>query len=364
MKLRTVAAALVVPIACVIAACTNGGGLGSIGGGGGSPSPFPSGGIGVGIPTGKIGVENDPTWGTISGYTQNQTSQVMAFPPGSKITVKNLSTTTPHTLNVVGVASGPPPNFPPSPSLTFSARGNGVIGPNYASGTLNPQSSVTLTLSKPGIYLIGCAFHYIEFQMRDVIQVTAGATPGPTASPGPGGYDSVAARPGAAKAAPAVPQPRLIDQQRRAFTLSSLRGRPLAVTFVAAHCTDACPLINAQFSTAAKEVAHEHLHARLLTITLDPEHDSPATMRDLAKRFDADPRYWLLAGGSTPDIHRIMRMFGVISVEGQRGYHDRHTTFVYLFNSDGKLVQTMLASTALTDALVDAFRERNVIARR
>jgi protein SCO1/2 len=364
MKLRTLAGALVVAIACVIAACTNGGGLGSIGGGGGSPSPFPSGGIGVAIPTGKMGVENDPSWGTISGYTQNQTSQVMAFPPGSKITVKNLSTTTPHTLNVVALASAPPANFPPSPSLTFSPRGNGVLGANYASGTLNPQGTVTLTLSKPGIYLIGCAFHYVQFHMRDVIQVMAGATPGPTASPGPGGYDVVAAQPRAAKPAPAVPQPRLMDQQRRAFTLASLRGRPLALTFIAAHCMDACPLINAQFSAAAKEVAREHLRARLLTITLDPEHDSPATMRELAKRFDADPRYWLLAGGSTPDVHRIMRTFGVISVEGQRGYHDRHTTFVYLFDSNGKLVQTMLASTALTDALVEAFRDRSVIAQR
>ena len=243
--------------------------------------------------------------------------------------------------------SAEPSQFPP--------RGNGVLSGDYASGTINPGSTVTLTLSKPGIYLIGCAFHYVQFHMRDVVQVIAGATPGPTASPGPGGYDSVATRSTAVKHIPAVPQPRLVDQQRRAFTLLSLRGRPLAVTFIAAHCTDACPLINAQFSGASKEIAREHLRARLLTITLDPEHDSPATMREVARRFDADPRYWLLTGGSMPDVHRIMRTFGVISVEGQRGYHDRHTTFVYLFNSDGKLVQTMLASTALVDTLVDAF---------
>jgi protein SCO1 len=364
MKPRTVAAALVLPIACAIAACTNGGGLGSIGGGG-SPSPFPSGGIGIGIPTGRIGVENDPAWGTVSGYTQNQTSQVMAFPPGSKITVKNLSTTTPHTLNVVALASAPPADFPPSPSLTFSARGNGVLGADYASGTINPGNTVTLTLSKVGIYLIGCAFHYIEFHMRDVIQVETGATPGPTASPGPGGYDLVAAhRRRNPHAAAALPEPGLVDQQRRSFTLSSLRGRPLAVTFIAAHCTDACPLINAQFAMAARRIAHEGLKARLLTITLDPEHDSPATMRDLAKRFGADPRYWILASGSTADVHRIMRAFGVISVEGRRGYHDRHTTFVYLFDSDGQPVQTMLASTALVDSLIDAFHDRGLVAQR
>jgi cytochrome oxidase Cu insertion factor (SCO1/SenC/PrrC family) len=345
-----------------LAACTNGGGLGSIGGsGGGSPSPLPSGAIGIGIPTGKIGVENDPTWGTVSGYTQGQTSQVMAFAPGVKIMLQNLSTTTPHTLNVVGTTKGPPPHFPQNPSLSFSPAGNGVLGANYASGSLNPGATVSVTLSNPGIYLIGCAYHYVEFNMRDVIQVVAGATPGPTASPGPGGY---AAIPAHARSAPPLPQPRLVDQLGRSFELASLRGTPFAVTFVSAHCNDACPLINAQFAEASRRIQAEKLAARLLTITLDPEHDSPRTMRDLARRFDANPRYWLVAGGSTPAVHAIMRAFGAISIEGRRGYHDRHTTFVYLLNSQGRLTQTMLASSVLSDAVVDALRDRAMVARR
>ncbi|MBV8531893.1 MAG: hypothetical protein JO104_11280, partial [Candidatus Eremiobacteraeota bacterium] len=115
-------------VAATAAACTNGGGLGSIGGGA-TPSPPPSSkGIGIGIPTGKIGVENDPTWGTISGYTQNKTSQVLAFPPGAKITITNLSSNTPHTLNVIAQASAPPPNWPGNPSLSFYPAGNGILG--------------------------------------------------------------------------------------------------------------------------------------------------------------------------------------------------------------------------------------------
>jgi plastocyanin len=172
-----------------LAACTNGGGLGgSSTGESGPPSPLPSAGVGIGIPTGKIGVENDPVWGTVAGYTQNKTSQVLALAPGAKITLENLSSTTPHTLNVIGTASGPPPKWPANPSLSFTPKGNGVLGIGYASGTINPGASVTVTLSKPGTYLIGCAYHYIEFQMRDIVQVVADATPGPTASPGKGGY--------------------------------------------------------------------------------------------------------------------------------------------------------------------------------
>jgi protein SCO1 len=361
MRLRLAAATLCALLACVVAACTNGGGLGSIGGGGGAPSPFPSGGIGVGIPSGKIGVENDPTWGTISGYTQNQTSQVLAFPPGAKIAIKNLSTTTPHTLNVLALANGPPPQWPKSPSLSFSPSGNGILGVGYASGVINPGSSVMVTLSKVGTYLIGCAFHYVSNNMRDVIQVVAGATPGPTASPGPGGYARPVQPP---KAAALAPQPHLVDQRGRSFTLASLRGKPLVITFIGAHCTDACPLINAQFSDVAGRIQREHLAARLLTITLDPEHDSPATMRHLAKLFDADPRSWIFAGGTVANVHAIMRSFGVISVQGKDGYAEQHTTFVYILNSQGRRVDTLLASSALNDDVVDALHDRSVTAQR
>lgn len=179
-------AALAMLIACA-AACTNGGGL-TASPVSGPPAPLPSGGIGIGIPTGKIGVVDDPVWGAVAGYTQKMTSQVLAFAPGAKITLENLSSSTPHTLNVIGSTSGPPPKWPANPSLTFSPQGNGVLGTGYASGTINPGHKVTVTLSKPGIYLIGCAFHYVSFQMRDIVQVVAGATPGPTASPGSGGY--------------------------------------------------------------------------------------------------------------------------------------------------------------------------------
>jgi cytochrome oxidase Cu insertion factor (SCO1/SenC/PrrC family) len=365
MTLRGPALWLGLLVAAAGAACTNGGGLGTIGGGG-SPSPLPSSAIGVDLPTGKIGVENDPVWGTVSGYTQEQTSQVLAFPPGSKITIKNLSSTLPHTLNVISQSSGPPPQWPASPSLTFYPSGNGVLGTGYASGSLNPGASVSVTLSKIGTYLIGCAYHYVSNNMRDVIQVVAGATPGPTASPGKGSNAGALApaRTSKTAAAPAAAQPHLIDQLGRRFALASLRGKPLVITFVSARCSDACPLIDGQFADAATRIERAHIAARLLTITLDPEHDSPQTMRELAKRFGANPRYWLLAGGSLRDVHTIMQNFGVVSVEGRHGYHDEHTTFVYFFDGAGKLAQTMLASSNLSDAIVDALRGRHVVEQR
>jgi protein SCO1/2 len=146
--------------------------------------------------------------------------------------------------------------------------------------------------------------------------------------------------------------PQLIDQSGSAFTFASLAGTPLIVTFVAAHCTDACPLVNAQFAQAARRLAGEHRRIRILTITLDPENDPPRVMRALAQTFEANPRVWIVAGGTVRDVHRVMQAFGVVAHRGRKGYADVHTTFVYFIDSRGSLRKTILASTDLGTQLV------------
>jgi plastocyanin len=134
--------------------------------------------IGEELPSEGVGTEKDPTWGTVGGFTQTSHAQVLAFKTGTRITIRNLSSELPHTLDVVKLAGKPPARFPSNPTLSFSAEGGGHLGVGYASGTLEPGKSVTVVLSKPGTYLIGCAFHYSE-GMRDVIIVSANPKPGP-----------------------------------------------------------------------------------------------------------------------------------------------------------------------------------------
>jgi protein SCO1/2 len=157
--------------------------------------------------------------------------------------------------------------------------------------------------------------------------------------------------------------PQLIDQNGHAFTLGSLRGRPVAVTFVSAHCTDACPLVDAQFAQAAQTIARRRIDATLLTITLDPEHDSLADMRKIARIFSADAHRWLIAGGAVADVRNVMERFGVIAVTGKSGYREEHTTFVYVLDAKGRLAKTMLASTGLAGDIVDAVAPPKVAAR-
>ncbi|MBV8531894.1 MAG: hypothetical protein JO104_11285 [Candidatus Eremiobacteraeota bacterium] len=136
------------------------------------------------LPSEGLGTIDDPNWSAVlGGYTQQQFSQALGFPPGTKITIKNISKSFHHTLDVVKKISGPPANFPTNPKLQMNASG-GKLKKGYASGVINPGSSVTVTLGKAGIFLIGCYFHYGS-GMHTVLVIGKNATPGPQATAPP-----------------------------------------------------------------------------------------------------------------------------------------------------------------------------------
>lgn len=186
-----IAAFVLVAMAASLAACGGGGGggYGAGGGGGtgstGSNTPTGVAGFTIGFaqPDGTIGVVNDPSFGTVGGYTQNVYSQTIAFAPGTVVTLRNLSAATDHTLNVLSTSS-----FPASPSLPTTASGGSTLQAGYTSGTIHGGGTLSLTLATAGTYFIGCAYHYMDaVSMRDVIQVSTTATPGPQATPQPTG---------------------------------------------------------------------------------------------------------------------------------------------------------------------------------
>jgi plastocyanin len=139
--------------------------------------------IGEELPTEGVGTQRNATWGMIGGFTQMTYAQVLAFPPGTKITVHNLSKTTEHTFNVVGKTKKAPARFPAG-QPSFKPSGDKTLVVGFASGPIKPGKSITVTLAKSGTFLIECAFHYKE-GMRDVIIVEAKAKPGPQGTPIP-----------------------------------------------------------------------------------------------------------------------------------------------------------------------------------
>jgi plastocyanin len=144
--------------------------------------------VGEELPQEGLGTIKSVRWqAVLGGYTQRH------YSPQTKITIVNLSHNITHTLDVVKQVSGPPAKFPTNPKLPINAQGNDKFEVGYASGPIKPGKSVTVTLVKAGMYLIGCAFHY-HSGMHDVIVVEPHAAPGPQATPPPRSTSSPTAR--------------------------------------------------------------------------------------------------------------------------------------------------------------------------
>ena len=121
----------------------------------------------------------------------------------------------------------------------------------------------------------------------------------------------------------AVPDFALKDQTGATVRLSDLKGEPVAVTFLYTRCpiATACPMTTAKFSKLDAMLAEAKL-GRLMTVTVDPEHDTPAVLADYAKKAGADPKRWKFLTGSPEAVARVASNFGVI-------YYPEHGQIVH-----------------------------------
>jgi protein SCO1/2 len=110
-----------------------------------------------------------------------------------------------------------------------------------------------------------------------------------------------------------VPDFTLTDQKGRPTRLSDLAGEPVAVTFIYTRCpiANACPLTTAKFSKLAAALSADGF-GHLVTITVDPEHDTPAVLDDYAKRAGADPKRWKFLTGDPKAVADVAERFGVL----------------------------------------------------
>jgi len=133
-----------------------------------------------------------------------------------------------------------------------------------------------------------------------------------------------------------APDFTLTDQADRPVRLSSLRGHPVAITFVYTRCPDAtaCPMTMAKFAKLNAALSKEK-EGRLLAVTVDPENDTPAVLADFAKRIGADPERWKFLTGAPEAVARVAESFGVLY------YSDHgkivHSQAVAVLDPDGRL---------------------------
>jgi protein SCO1/2 len=153
------------------------------------------------------------------------------------------------------------------------------------------------------------------------------------------------------------------DAQGRARRFSDWRGKSLAVTFIYTRCPvpDFCPLMDRHFAAVQKALQTngalaERVH--LLSVSFDPDHDTPAVLRAHATRVGADPAIWSYVTGSREAIDRFAAPFGVtIMRDGTPTEAIIHNLRTAVIDADGRLVQMLNGNDWQPEQLLAAIRE-------
>lgn len=169
---------------------------------------------------------------------------------------------------------------------------------------------------------------------------------------------ALAQQPGVASAAnpskPALPADSLYwltvpltDAQGKRFDLRDLAGRPVLVTMFYGDCNTACPIIieTLQQTMAALKLPASKLS--VLMVSLDPLHDSPASLAQLGQTHHLDNKVFRLAVSSNDTHTRAMAAALDIKYRVLGGGEISHTTRIALLDAGGKIVAS---STQLNTA--------------
>jgi protein SCO1 len=167
---------------------------------------------------------------------------------------------------------------------------NAARGSAAAAGCLAPMACLLLACaSEPG----------------ESAPASSGASPAGLSAKGTG-----AAAYRAVRAAYDMPDVELVNQRGEPVSLSALAGeaRPLLLSFIFTSCGTICPTLTATLARAGRELRQSEPALRLISISIDPEHDTPERLQAYAARFDAPPD-WLFLTGRARDIESVLKAF-------------------------------------------------------
>ena len=130
----------------------------------------------------------------------------------------------------------------------------------------------------------------------------------------------------------------LVDQNSKPITDKDMSGHPFLVFFGFTHCPDVCPTTLFEVSEIFRALGPSAKDVRALFVTVDPERDTPAVLKDYLASFD--PRVIGVTGDSEA-IAAVVKAYRVyakkVPLDGG-GYTMDHTALVYLMGKDGRFV--------------------------
>lgn len=135
---------------------------------------------------------------------------------------------------------------------------------------------------------------------------------------------------------------RLTERSGEEVTKADLLGQPWAISFIFTKCAGPCLPLTGQMHRVQSEL--EDFDVRLVTLTVDPERDTPAELRKYADAFAADPEKWLFLTGDRDEVYTLIKesfrmpVKEIPATESRPGFEFLHTTNILHVNAEGRVV--------------------------
>jgi protein SCO1/2 len=136
-----------------------------------------------------------------------------------------------------------------------------------------------------------------------------------------------------------LPNLTLIDQNARQVNLTSLKGNYTLINFIYTSCAGTCPMLTSKMAVAEKQLTYElGRNVRLISVTLDPEHDDSARLLKYANEHGANGADWIFLTGTPSEIDSYLAIFKIKRTREADGSLD-HVTTSFLLGPDGRQIR-------------------------
>ena len=148
----------------------------------------------------------------------------------------------------------------------------------------------------------------------------------------------------------------LTDQSGRRVALADLRGKVLALTFIYTTCRDTCPVLTAKMASMQDKLGADFgAKVRFVSITVEPEVDTPPVLAAYARAHGADLAGWSFLTGAGADVQEVVRRYGAFARRARPGEVD-HLFLTSLIDARGVLRVQYLGTRFSADEMLSDLR--------
>ncbi len=117
-----------------------------------------------------------------------------------------------------------------------------------------------------------------------------------------------------------IPDVTLVNQDGQSVSLETILsgGQPVALNFIFTTCRTICPVMSATFVSLAHRLGEQAQGVKLISISIDPDHDRPDVLKAYAHRIGDVPS-WRLYTGTSAQIRKVLAAFDA-SVDDKTGH--------------------------------------------